>query len=71
MQSIYLCMLILFAVSGISYAFGEIYLSKLELMEKTLCKDIMKGESYHKIYICTDQMLADSTEKLEEKIKKQ
>ncbi|MEQ9862822.1 hypothetical protein OI450_01775 [Pectobacterium cacticida] len=65
MQSIYLCMLILFAVSGISSAFGEIYLSKLELMDKTLCKDIMKGESYHKIYICTDQMLADSTKNKE------
>ncbi|MEH0834508.1 lysozyme inhibitor LprI family protein [Pectobacterium cacticida] len=69
MQSIYLCMLILFAVNGISSAFGEIYLSKLELMDKTLCKDIMKGGSYHEIYICTDRMLADSTRKLEQKNK--
>ncbi|MBA0206695.1 lysozyme inhibitor LprI family protein [Pectobacterium aroidearum] len=69
MKNIYLCVLILFAVSGISPAFSEIYLSKLELMEKTLCKDIMKGENYHEIYICTDRMLADSTEKLEQKNK--
>ncbi|MCA6984177.1 hypothetical protein [Pectobacterium brasiliense] len=71
MKNIYFYLLMLFAVNGISPAFGEIYWSKLELMEKTLCKDIMRGENYHEIYICTDRMLADSTEKLEKKIKKQ
>ncbi|MDG0803194.1 lysozyme inhibitor LprI family protein [Pectobacterium polaris] len=69
MKNIYLCMLILFAVNGISPAFGEIYWSKLDLMEKVLCKDIMKGESYHEVDICIDRMLADSTEKLEQKNK--
>ncbi|MEL7629121.1 hypothetical protein AAGW04_08970 [Pectobacterium aroidearum] len=69
MKNIYLCILILFAVNGISPAFGEIYWSKLELMEKTLCKDIMKGESYHEVDICIDRMLADSTEKLEKRNK--
>ncbi|GKX38360.1 lysozyme inhibitor LprI family protein [Pectobacterium odoriferum] len=69
MKNIYFCILMLFAVSGVSPAFAEIYWSKLELMEKTLCKDIMKGENYHELYICTDRMLADSTEKLEQKNK--
>ncbi|APS31864.1 lysozyme inhibitor LprI family protein [Pectobacterium brasiliense] len=69
MKNIYFYLLMLFAVNGISPAFGEIYWSKLELMEKTLCKDIMRGENYHEIYICTDRMLADSTEKLEKKNK--
>ncbi|MEI7268085.1 lysozyme inhibitor LprI family protein [Pectobacterium versatile] len=69
MKNVYLCMLILFAVNGISPAFGEIYWSKLDSMEKILCKDIMKGKSYHEVDICIERMLADSTEKLEQKNK--
>ncbi|MCL6362345.1 lysozyme inhibitor LprI family protein [Pectobacterium polaris] len=69
MKNIYSCILVLFAVNGISPAFGEIYLSKLDVIEKTLCKDVMKGESYHELYICTDRMLSDSTEKLEQRNK--
>lgn len=69
MKNIYFCVLMLFAVNGISPAFGEIYWSKLDLMEKVLCKDIMKGESYHEVDICIDRMLTDSTEKLEQKNK--
>ncbi|QQG28255.1 DUF1311 domain-containing protein [Pectobacterium carotovorum] len=69
MKNVYLCMLMLFAVNGISPAFGEIYWSKLDSMEKILCKDIMKGKSYHEVDICIERMLADSTEKLEQKNK--
>ncbi|WP_116186042.1 lysozyme inhibitor LprI family protein [Pectobacterium aquaticum] len=69
MKPIYFCILMLFVVNGISPAFGEIYLNQLNLMKKTLCKDLMKGESYHEVDICIDRMLADSTEKLEQKNK--
>ncbi|MEH2921974.1 lysozyme inhibitor LprI family protein [Samsonia erythrinae] len=69
MKNIYFFIPMLFALNGIPPAFGEIYWSKLDLMEKTLCKDLMKGESYHEVDICIYRMLSDSTEKLEQRNK--
>ncbi|GBO50450.1 MULTISPECIES: lysozyme inhibitor LprI family protein [Pectobacterium] len=69
MKNIYFFISMLFSVSGISPAFGEIYWSKLDSMEKVLCKDIMKGETYWELYRCTERMNFDSTEKLKKKNK--
>ncbi|KFW98995.1 lysozyme inhibitor LprI family protein [Pectobacterium carotovorum] len=69
MKSIYFCMLMLFAVHGISPAFGEIYWSKFDVMEKTLCKDLMKDGGYNKVDLCINLMLSDSKEKLEKRNK--
>ncbi|MBN3238959.1 lysozyme inhibitor LprI family protein [Pectobacterium versatile] len=69
MKIIYFCMLMLFSVNGISPAFGEIYWSKLDVMEKTLCKDLMKEGGYNKVDLCINLMLSDSTEKLEKRNK--
>ncbi|KHN55835.1 lysozyme inhibitor LprI family protein [Pectobacterium fontis] len=69
MKNIYLFLFMLLTVNGISPAFGEIYWSKLGIMKKTLCKDLMKGESYHEVDICIERMLSDSAEKLEQKNK--
>ncbi|WP_224718538.1 lysozyme inhibitor LprI family protein [Pectobacterium versatile] len=69
MKNIYFYLLVLFSVNGISPAFGDIYLSKLDVMEKTLCKDLMKEGGYNKVDLCINLMLSDSTEKLEKRNK--
>jgi Protein of unknown function (DUF1311). len=57
------------SLSWCNLAFASMYHDYLNKNKESLCKDIIKEESYSEIYQCTSLMLKDSQEKLNKKVK--